>query len=411
MKKYTLIFFAFAFIFGLFVFNINSTGAQNFIPSCSSVSGYSLIKGQSCTVLVNTNTVFSFKARDPKNGNLSWSINWGDNQGLSKTCPSSFPNTTFNVGHTWTTAGTYNVKLGVSNCKEDGDAAASFNVVVRSLSNTIITPPVTPIPVSPPAPTTPSTYNFDMTVEKVGTWPTTTIQGKSVSLNAKLRNLGTQEDPKFSWLYSGYNKDPKKPGHGPICLYRTDSTGTSERQCPAGSYIFPLEDQPICGANHYVLKVDAFNDVLETNENNNEVVGDVFVDCSKKPDFVIEKVGTWPTTVKSGTKPLLYFVEKNIGQVAAGRAGTVRMMVDNDYRGGMWSLQSMSPGSSTSSMLFGYWYSGQITENTYWIPNCQSGEKLTLKVCADNACGWGASEINESNESNNVLTHEVTCRE
>ena len=47
---------------------------------------------------------------------------------------------------------------------------------------------------------------------------------------------------------------------------------------------------------------------------------------------------------------------------------------------------------------------------TYWTPNCQSGEKFTLKVCADNACGWGASEIKESNESNNILTHEVTCQ-
>lgn len=378
--------------------------SSTYLPSCSSLSGYSLIKGQSCSVLAKTNTAFNFKAKDPDGGNLSWSINWGDNQGLSKACPSFYPNTTFSSSHAWTTAGTYNVKLGVSNCKEGGDTSASFNVVVK---NPIVTPPP-----PPPPPPVSSTYDFDMIVEKVGTWPTTTIQGKSVSLNAKLRNLGTQEDPKFGWLYSGYNKDPKQPGHGPVCLYRTDSTGTHETQCPAGPSIFPLTDQPICGNNHYVLKVDAFNDVLETNENNNEVAGDVFVDCGKKPDFVIEKVGTWPTTVKSGTKPLMYFVEKNIGQVIAGRAGTVRMMANNDYRGSAWSFQSLPPGSSTSSMQFGYWYSGSQNPTTdYWNPICQSGEKLTLKICADNACGWGGSEIDEADENNNILTHEVTCQE
>ena len=84
-------------------------------------------------VLVKTNTVFNFKAKDPSGANLSWSINWGDNKGLSKICPSSYPNTTFNIGHAWDTVGTYNVKLGVSNCTEGGDARASFNVVVKML--------------------------------------------------------------------------------------------------------------------------------------------------------------------------------------------------------------------------------------------------------------------------------------
>ncbi len=404
MGKYILTFFVVAFIFSLFILNINSTDAQSTLPNCSSISGYRLIMGGSCTVLVNTNAVFNFKARDPDGGNLSWSINWGDGQSAPKFCPAFYPNTTFSVGHAWTTAGTYNVKLGVSNCKVDGDSAASFNVVVKS-----------PIVISTPTPTPTNTntkantYDFDMIVEKIGIWPTTALQGQPISLNAKLRNLGTQNDPKFSWLYSGYNKDPKKPGHGPICLYRTDSTGNSERQCPAGPSVFPLEDKPICGNNYYVLKVDAYDDVLETNENNNEVSGDVFVDCSKKPDFIIEKIGTWPTTIKDGTKPLIYFVEKNIGQGIAGRAGVVRMTVNNQYRGGIWSFQSSPPGSSTGSMTFGYWYSGAQID-PYWTVNCQPGEKLTLKVCADNACGWGASEIDESDENNNILTHEVTCQ-
>jgi hypothetical protein len=410
MRKYLLTFFVFVFIFSLFILNINnSADAQSSLPNCSSISGYRLIMRGSCTVLVNTNAVFNFKARDPDGGNLSWSINWGDGQSAPKFCPAFYPNTTFSPGHTWTVPGTYNVKLGVSNCKVDGDSTASFNVVVKNQNNIVVTPPII-FPTPTPTPT-PNTYDFDMIVEKIGTWPTTTPQGQSVSFNAKLRNLGTQEDPKFGWLYSGYTKDPTKSGHGPVCLYRTDSTGTHVMGCPAGSSIFPIQSQPVCGNNHYVLKVDAFDDVLETNENNNEVSGDVFVDCSKKPDFVIEKVGTWPTTVKSGTKPLMYFVEKNIGPVAVGRAGTVRMMANNDYRGSAWEFQSLSPGSSTSSMQFGYWYSGSQNPTTdYWTPICQPGEKFTLKVCADNACGWGSSEIDEADENNNILTHEVTCQ-
>ncbi|MEK7104988.1 MAG: hypothetical protein AAB868_03025, partial [Patescibacteria group bacterium] len=136
MKKYILI--SLVFVLGLFIFNINnSVNAQSYLRDCSSVSGYSLIKGGSCTVLVKTNAVFNFKAKDPSGANLSWSINWGDNKGLSKICPSSYPNTTFNIGHAWDTVGTYNVKLGVSNCTEGGDARASFNVVVK---NAVVVP-------------------------------------------------------------------------------------------------------------------------------------------------------------------------------------------------------------------------------------------------------------------------------
>jgi len=160
MRKYILISFISVFFLSLFILNINSvfalkpvgctetsdystitgqscsagegTYASTYLPSCSSISGYSLIKGQSCSVLAKTSTIFNFKARDPNNNNLSWFIDWGDTQKISKKCPSSSPNTFFSVNHSWATAGTYNIKLGVSNCKAGGDASASFNVVVKN---------------------------------------------------------------------------------------------------------------------------------------------------------------------------------------------------------------------------------------------------------------------------------------
>lgn len=147
MKKYIIIFFI--LVFSLFILNTDSAEAQSYLRDCSSVSGYSLITGGSCTAVVNTMSVFNFKAKDPDGGNLSWSMDWGDNKNaLSRICPASFPNTTLSVGHAWTTPGTYNVRLSVSNCKAGGDASASFKVVVRSRedigklipTNPVITP-------------------------------------------------------------------------------------------------------------------------------------------------------------------------------------------------------------------------------------------------------------------------------
>ena len=126
------------------------------------------------------------------------------------------------------------------------------------------------------------------------------------------------------------------------------------------------------------------------------------------PDLIIEKLGTWPTTVKSGTKPGFLFVEKNIGQ-ATGPAGVVRMMVNGAYQAGSWPSATLSPGASTGSILFGYQnFTSPPTDNDWWIPNCQTGDKYTLTMCADN-CTYGGSEIRESNEENNRLDYKVTC--
>ncbi len=129
MRKYTFIFLGFAFILGFFVLNANLTNASS-VPDCSSVSGYRLTQGASCKTSVNSPIVLNFKAKDPGGSNLSWSINWGDGKGVPLVCPSSFPNNTFSVSHTWSTVGTYNVKLNVSNCK-GGVAVASFNIIVE----------------------------------------------------------------------------------------------------------------------------------------------------------------------------------------------------------------------------------------------------------------------------------------
>jgi hypothetical protein len=84
---------------------------------------------------------FTFNATDADNDNLSWDINWGDSGG-SGACPITNSQQkqgwTYNTSRTWNTAGTYNVKVGVNDCK-GGSALSSFSVTV----NNIITPVTT----------------------------------------------------------------------------------------------------------------------------------------------------------------------------------------------------------------------------------------------------------------------------
>ena len=74
------------------------------------------------------------------------------------------------------------------------------------------------------------------------------------------------------------------PNHGPVCLFKIYSNGYRQAiNCNGGmdgfNKPFYLMDQPVCGNNHYVMKVNPYGDVLETNMNNNEISGDVFVSC------------------------------------------------------------------------------------------------------------------------------------
>lgn len=241
MKKYTLMFFVFNFVLGLFILNINSvyalrpvgcTVSSNFsittgepcnnnasesayIPACSSLSGYKLITSQStCSVSTKANAVFNFKAKDPNNNNLSWSVSWGDGLGLPKICPSSQPNNTLSIGHAWNTAGTYNVKLGVSNCKDGGDALASFNVIVKDSTNvnpSVPTNPAAPIssatsvpvaPIIPSIPTLPAgctaTSNFSIiTGYSCNTSSTTSVIGNTNTIISSSATDATGLSGKF----------------------------------------------------------------------------------------------------------------------------------------------------------------------------------------------------------------------
>lgn len=392
MRKNTLLLFfsfSFLFIFGLFLPSFISADDTTY-SDCSNVSGYSLTQGQTCSINIKTPVVFNFKAIDPDGNNLTWSVDWGDKTfGLSFSCPSNLPNSKLSVNHSWASEGTYNVRLGVSNCK-GGEAKASFNVIVIDS---------TPKPII---------NDFDLSIEKVGIWPTKASQGATITLNAKVLNLGNKN---FDYVFYNSSWEVKKKN---FSILKTNSKGTFDLSSSVNTNIslpnsFPIWDEPACGDNHYVFKVDAGNGIKEVSENNNEISGDVFVDCSKKPDFIIEKVGTWPTTVKSGSKPIFHLIERNIGEGSA-RAGIVRMTVNDQYEAGSWYYGSLSVGSSTGSILFGYQqFSSPPTDNDWWIPICSKGDKFTLKACADNACGWGSSEIEESNENNNILIHEVTC--
>ncbi|MCX6751592.1 MAG: peptidoglycan-binding protein [Candidatus Nomurabacteria bacterium] len=85
---------------------------------------------------------FNFSATDADNDDLNWVINWGDSSGGGSTCillqggqdscqGQNGSGWTFNMDHTWNTAGTYNVKVTVSDSKS-GSASSNFSINVST---------------------------------------------------------------------------------------------------------------------------------------------------------------------------------------------------------------------------------------------------------------------------------------
>ena len=94
------------------------------------------------SVNVGQSVNFNFSATDVDNDNLSWGVSWGDNRGEGMACPVLNPEQkqdwTYNTSHTWDMAGTYNVKVSVSDCR-GGTASTSFSVKVTDVD---LAPPV-----------------------------------------------------------------------------------------------------------------------------------------------------------------------------------------------------------------------------------------------------------------------------
>src|SRR3989344_6015516 len=93
------------------------------------------------SVNVGQSVNFNFSATDADNDDLSWSVSWG-NVGGGGAC--GYPhrqdgaNWTYNISHTWDMAGTYNVKVSVSDCR-GGTTSTSFSVRVTDVD---LAPPV-----------------------------------------------------------------------------------------------------------------------------------------------------------------------------------------------------------------------------------------------------------------------------
>ncbi len=103
---------------------VNSRPLLNLISVPSSVT-----VGQ----LVN----FTFSAIDANNDDLSWSIDWGEKTSAGAVCitpnPQQKRNWTYNTSHAWGAAGTYTVKVTVSDCV-GGIDENSFKIVVVGTS-------------------------------------------------------------------------------------------------------------------------------------------------------------------------------------------------------------------------------------------------------------------------------------
>ncbi len=94
-------------------------------------------------VNVGQSVSFNFSAIDENNDNLSWSIDWGEPPYVSGTCSTTNSQQkqgwTWSGNHTWNTAGTYNAKVTVSDCK---GGTASSNFTIRVADKIIATLPV-----------------------------------------------------------------------------------------------------------------------------------------------------------------------------------------------------------------------------------------------------------------------------
>jgi len=93
-------------------------------------------------VNVDRSIDLSFSATDADNDDLFWSVDWGDSGGALG-CPELNSRQkrgwTYRTNHTWNGAGTYTVRVTVSDCR-GGVADASFSVYVREI---ILPSPVT----------------------------------------------------------------------------------------------------------------------------------------------------------------------------------------------------------------------------------------------------------------------------
>ncbi|MFA4975724.1 MAG: peptidoglycan-binding protein [Candidatus Paceibacterota bacterium] len=127
--------------------NIGSTVSTNHNPVLNPIAIPTPISvGQS----VNLN----FSATDADNDDLSWSTNWGDNTPVVLV-PCSIPSRQTGAGwnyaiqHTWSTVGTYTVKVTVYDCR-GGTADTSFSVNVGNTVSTNHNPVLNPIAIPTP---------------------------------------------------------------------------------------------------------------------------------------------------------------------------------------------------------------------------------------------------------------------
>jgi len=84
---------------------------------------------------------FTANATDADNDNLVWGVDWGGEGASMQPCPiiptvSSGQQLSYPFSHTWTSAGSYTVKVYVNDCKGGSDET-SFTVNVKSVTTTV----------------------------------------------------------------------------------------------------------------------------------------------------------------------------------------------------------------------------------------------------------------------------------
>jgi subtilase family serine protease len=232
----------------------------------------------------------------------------------------------------------------------------------------------------------------DLTITDFNYTPTNPQPGQNIQFTLKVQNIGTAKagvhSLKVFWGPANSNSSP---------IYSVNGTlDVGEIAQPSFNWTCPTNS---AGPLRITAMVDANNDILESNENNNEKSVDVCCGCTTQtptnlPDLTITNLRADKTTLNIGESTKIEAQESNIGSVAAGY-----------HKTGIFEDNTETPLNSIeiNSILPGY--NPYIT--TYYT--CNKAGAHTIQAIADYIHQVSTGQVLESNENNNSQTITINC--
>ncbi|MBI1743272.1 S8 family serine peptidase [Candidatus Acetothermia bacterium] len=171
----------------------------------------------------------------------------------------------------------------------------------------------------------------DLTIERLDAVPSAPRVGDNVNLNVSVRNIGSVSA-------------------GPFVVQISDSGGTDRQSFSGlsanGSLSLTFTRRMNSNSELFTVTVDAFNQVDESNENNN--TSQIRVNAQQpvqRPDLVIDRMMPSPTTPRVGDNVTINVVVRNQG---SGNAGFFVVEVRDSGGQQRLNVSSLNAGSSVS---------------------------------------------------------------